>query len=427
MKTETNQTTSYIRKTIKSKCKHILRDLTPDIRRRPTLTISTFNDIFVPTQTNQSITLLQTGKSRSKRIISSYSPERYIHHTHNKSIIYSNVNNNGKARSISKKSGSNYKKCYLKRNYGFNSSRSKNGKIVKKTIPTLINKRKRNSSYSKNKGNSMNNLFYVQSFKMPSLSLSSMLNDKEKKCIEVIAKKMFMLVNETKNKEVVINELEMLVQKIKSGKLNNNSNNGNHHNCKSETKNGNDLIKNNSVNSYHSKGRNNNNNMNDVKKNLKSFKKIKMHPKNITDEVDQMKYQYNITQLNNINNIRTNNNNSKVNNNNTKVNVNKSKISMKNASLNLHMIPKVNGIEKQSKHSGNDSSQLIINNIRSNGGNMKNEDINNNNNIHLLELKLDEIQNNKVRNFNDEFLENYEEFSPSWRLEIDKMNQRKNY
>jgi hypothetical protein len=58
---------------------------------------------------------------------------------------------------------------------------------------------------------------------------------------------------------------------------------------------------------------------------------------------------------------------------------------------------------------------------------MKNEDNNNNNNIHLLELKLDEIQNNKVRNFNDEFLENYEEFSPSWRLEIDKMNQRKNY
>ena len=423
MKTETNQTSSYIRKTIKSKCKHILRDLTPDIRR-PTLTISTFNDIFVPTQTNQSITLLKSGKSRSKRVISSYSPERYIHHTHNKSIIYGN---NSKARSISKKSGSNYKKCCLKRNYGFNSSRSKNGKIVKKTIPTLVNKRKRNSSYSKNKGNSMNNLFYVQAFKMPSLSLSSMLNDKEKKCIEIIAKKMFMLVNESKNKEVVINELEMIVQMIKSGKFNNNSNgsNSHHHNCKSETKNGNDLIKNNSVNSYHSKGRNNNN-MNDVKKNLKSFKKIKMQPKNITDEVDQMKYQYNITQLNNNNNnIRTNINNSKPTNNNNKVNVNKSKISMKNASLNLHMIPKVNGIEKQSKHSGNDSSQLIINNTRSNGGNIKNED--HNNNIHLLELRLDEIQNNKVRNFNDEFLENYEEFSPSWRLEIDKMNQRKNY
>ena len=99
---------------------------------------------------------------------------------------------------------------------------------------------------------------------------------------------------------------------------------------------------------------------------------------------------------------------------------------MKNASLNLHMIPKVNGIEKQSKTSGNDS-QLILNVPKSNGGNIKNEDTNNGNNIHLLELRLDEIQNNKVRNFNDEFLENYDEFSPSWRLEIDKMNQRKNY
>ena len=36
-------------------------------------------------------------------------------------------------------------------------------------------------------------------------------------------------------------------------------------------------------------------------------------------------------------------------------------------------------------------------------------------------------QNNKVRDFNEEFLENYNEFSPSWRLEADKMNQRKNY
>jgi hypothetical protein len=61
----------------------------------------------------------------------------------------------------------------------------------------------------------------------------------------------------------------------------------------------------------------------------------------------------------------------------------------------------------------------------------KNEDNNNNNtsgnSIHMIGLNLEEIQNNKVRDFNEEFLENYNEFSPSWRLEADKMNQRKNY
>jgi hypothetical protein len=45
----------------------------------------------------------------------------------------------------------------------------------------------------------------------------------------------------------------------------------------------------------------------------------------------------------------------------------------------------------------------------------------------MIGLNLEEIQNNKVRDFNEEFLENYNEFSPSWRLEADKMNQRKNY
>ncbi len=33
----------------------------------------------------------------------------------------------------------------------------------------------------------------------------------------------------------------------------------------------------------------------------------------------------------------------------------------------------------------------------------------------------------KGNNFNDEFLELYDEFSPSWRLEVDKMNNRNIY
>ena len=43
----------------------------------------------------------------------------------------------------------------------------------------------------------------------------------------------------------------------------------------------------------------------------------------------------------------------------------------------------------------------------------------------MKDINLENIANNKVHDFNDEFLENYEDFSPSWRREVDKMNQRK--
>ena len=40
------------------------------------------------------------------------------------------------------------------------------------------------------------------------------------------------------------------------------------------------------------------------------------------------------------------------------------------------------------------------------------------------EIKKEEKEE-KEKDFNDEFLENYNEFSPSWRKEVDKMIQRK--
>ena len=46
-------------------------------------------------------------------------------------------------------------------------------------------------------------------------------------------------------------------------------------------------------------------------------------------------------------------------------------------------------------------------------------------NEEMKDINLENIANNKVHDFNDEFLENYEDFSPSWRREVDKMNQRK--
>lgn len=459
MKSDSIQT--YTRKSIKttSKQKHAPRDLTPDLKR-PKLTISTFTDIFQIPSTNQSITLLKADKNPRKRIISSYSPgERKLHSTtnnsiHNTSMLYSMI----KASSIPKKTISNYRKSYLKKSYGFISSRSKNRKKAKRSIPTA-NKKATNISYGHIKGNSTNSLLLP--FNSLKLTSSTMLTDKEKNILSSIGKKIFSLINETKNKDLIINELENILYKAKCMKNNcnyNSNGNINHHkNCRSASKTSesiSEILRKN----IHNNG---NKSKNEVKKNLRSFKSIKMHPKNITDEVDNLKYNAipTNTSINNISNKMNNKGNTLFNsivmntmnissnhnhhsnniikgNNNHNGN-NKSKIALKNASLNLHMIPKVNGIEKYSKHNGNESSQRNVN-LGSNGIDnkserniSKNEDNNNNNtsgnSIHMIGLNLEEIQNNKVRDFNEEFLENYNEFSPSWRLEADKMNQRKNY
>ena len=45
--------------------------------------------------------------------------------------------------------------------------------------------------------------------------------------------------------------------------------------------------------------------------------------------------------------------------------------------------------------------------------------------LKMNDLNLKKIPNNTIHDFNQEFLENYNDFSPSWRREVDKMNQRR--
>jgi hypothetical protein len=49
-----------------------------------------------------------------------------------------------------------------------------------------------------------------------------------------------------------------------------------------------------------------------------------------------------------------------------------------------------------------------------------NLNLNKNNNVQCLNF-----ESLKRNDFNDEFIQNYEDFSPSWRLECDKINLRK--
>jgi len=65
----------------------------------------------------------------------------------------------------------------------------------------------------------------------------------------------------------------------------------------------------------------------------------------------------------------------------------------------------------------------VINNSNSDNNNDDNYDENsNNNNVNVQGLNFENL---KRGDFNDEFIQNYEDFSPSWRKECDKINLRK--
>ena len=94
---------------------------------------------------------------------------------------------------------------------------------------------------------------------------------------------------------------------------------------------------------------------------------------------------------------------------------NKNKYPIKNISLNLQLVQKVKDIKNICSDSKRNSK--IKENDTIIESQIKNEE--------MKDINLENIANNKVHDFNDEFLENYEDFSPSWRREVDKMNQRK--
>ena len=87
---------------------------------------------------------------------------------------------------------------------------------------------------------------------------------------------------------------------------------------------------------------------------------------------------------------------------------------MKNINLNLQTIQKVNGIEdlksEKSKSSNNDT---IIHSLQEDNNNPTNFNFNG-------------LESCKKNNFNDVFLSNYNEFSASWRNDVDKIMERRN-
>ena len=91
----------------------------------------------------------------------------------------------------------------------------------------------------------------------------------------------------------------------------------------------------------------------------------------------------------------------------------------------------LNNIKEESKKSERTEEDDSINislgdnlNIQVQNINNKQNNLKNNLNVIKPNSKLN-LNFDKNKDFNEEFLENYDEFSPSWRKEADKMRQRK--
>ena len=99
-----------------------------------------------------------------------------------------------------------------------------------------------------------------------------------------------------------------------------------------------------------------------------------------------------------------------------------SNISMKNIKMNIKKIKKVNKLDdiKNEKnymedYNSNNNNDTIIQ--------IKNNDTQDKKNV--MKLNFQGLEDDR-KNFNDVFLSNYNEFSASWRNDVDKINERKN-
>ena len=131
-----------------------------------------------------------------------------------------------------------------------------------------------------------------------------------------------------------------------------------------------------------------------LKEKVSDFEDVKNSIKSVQDE---------------INKIKKNNNEDKY----KKINNNKN-VSMKNVNLNLQTIQKVNGIEDlKSQKSQSSNNDTIIHSLKEDNNNQTNFNFNG-------------LESCKKNNFNDVFLSNYNEFSASWRNDVDKIMERRN-
>ena len=412
------------------------RDLTPDLKIRQKINFLSSENILSISNTNQSLSFLKPEQKRIRsRIISSYSPnDRKIKNSSN-NLVFSLIKN----RSISKRIINNCRKniSNLKKNFGFNSPRSKTKKLKKKfappqkkSQPPLLNSIPQfhvntfqsndtiNSNYTLSNTNNYNNI------QTCSFNHFGQLTDFEVKSLSMIQTLIQNVVGKSQNKAAILNELDIIYKNV-FHEYNSSMNNGN-------------KSSNNSDNNIHSNSSANNNTTDDSNNNIfnkldainskceyiqaensklkklipeksETFEDVKESIKNFKEEINKIKKNTSTT-------IPTNKN-QKHNNNNIN---NKPKFPLKNVSLNLQLVQKVKNLDKgiysdsQRNNINSRSNDTIIN---------TNENVDQS--LKMNDLNLKKIPNNTIHDFNQEFLENYNDFSPSWRREVDKMNQRR--
>ena len=308
-----------------------------------------------------------------------------------------------KSRSISKKRIDKY--CQMLSNYSKTKLDKKSKSISKSKKPKLKNKNIliTNNNFSTNKNLNkkipfINNYNIKNNLKLNQVNsskesintnytvtstYSNNLTEHEKITLSKIQNMMFNLISTSHNRKEILKEFELINQRTLSysNKYCNTEENVNN--------------KFNQINlKFKEIEKENKELKNLLKEKVSDFEDVKNSIKNVQDE---------------INKIKKNNNEEKY----KKINNNKN-VSMKNVNLNLQTIQKVNGIEdlksEKSKSSNNDT---IIHSLQEDNNNPTNFNFNG-------------LESCKKNNFNDVFLSNYNEFSASWRNDVDKIMERRN-
>ena len=298
-----------------------------------------------------------------------------------------------KSRSISKKRIDKY--CQMLSNYsktkiekksksiskGKKSLKNKTNNIcnVNKKIPLLNNNNKTNiKRFPVNASKeSINTNYTVTSIH------SNNLTENEKMTLCKIQNMLFNLISNSQNPKEILKEFELINQRTLSysSKYCNTEENVNN--------------KFNQINlKFKEIEKENKELKNLLKEKVSDFEDVKNSIKSVQDE---------------INKIKKNNNEDKY----KKINNNKN-VSMKNVNLNLQTIQKVNGIEDlKSQKSQSSNNDTIIHSLKEDNNNQTNFNFNG-------------LESCKKNNFNDVFLSNYNEFSASWRNDVDKIIEKRN-
>jgi len=311
-----------------------------------------------------------------------------------------------KNRSISKKTLSRYsKKISNSKNKNESNKKPKSISIVKKSISKnkSNNKLNKNIPFIRNYNSNMRTRKYFsqnsnskESINTISTSIySNNLTEKEKTALATIQNILFNLLTTSQNPKEIIKEFELINQRAIS--FTNSK-------IMSKTSNSSEDNINNQLNRINLKFVEMEKENNELKKMIKEkiigFEDVKNSIINVQKE---------------INKIKKNKKEEKY-----KKNLN-SNISMKNIKMNIKHIKKVNKLEdlKNEKNymEDYDSNNDTIIQIKDN------EPVQDKKNV--MKLNFQGLEDCR-KNFNEVFLSNYNEFSASWRNDVDKINERKN-